>query len=247
MGRLDTGETRSEGRDARTPRPVRVEVGVIEGIPGSVIYRSGRTEVLCVATAEEGTPPWRGVGLGWLTGDYQMTPYATIPRGSRPSGGKIDGRSQEIRRLIGRSLRTSVDLHRIPGLTIHCDCEVLHADGGTRTAAINGATIALGRLVASSLESGRFPQDPRVESVLALSVGRVGEQNLVDLDYSEDSAAAIDLNVVATPAGNLVEVQGASESKPLSPAIWHDLVEWGVRGIGEVATLIAPHLHPIED
>ena len=247
MSQRGSGESRSEGRDARTPRSIRVEVGVIEGIPGSVLYRSGKTEVLCVATVEEGTPPWRGVGLGWLTGDYHMTPYATVPRGSSPTAGRIDGRSQEIRRLIGRSLRTSVDPRRIPGLTIHLDCEVLRADGGTRTASINGASIALSRLVASSLESGRFPQDPRIETVLGISVGRVRGENLVDLDYSEDSAAEIDLNVVATPAGNLVEIQGASESQPLAPAIWHELVEWGGEGISQVATMIVPFLHPIED
>ena len=235
------------GRDAATPRAVEVEIGVIRGIAGSVLYRSGRTEVLCTATLEEGTPPWRGDGLGWLTGDYAMAPFSTRPRMHRPNDGRIDGRSQEIRRLIGRSLRTAVDLRRMPGRTIHLDCQVLHADGGTRTASINGATIALGRLVNEGLRTGQLPEDPRVATVLAMSVGRVGDENLVDLDYREDSAASIDLNIVATPDGSLVEVQGASESEPLPREIWHSLVDLGCTAIEGIADTLAPHLSPLDD
>ena len=241
-----TAPSRSEGRDATTPRSITVQTGIIEGHPGSVLYRCGKTEILAVATLQEGTPPWRDDSLGWLTGDYTMLPYATEPRGSSPNDGRIDGRTQEIRRLIGRSLRTSINFPKMPGRTIHLDCSVQRADGGTRTASINAASIALGKLIAREQASGRLPEDPRQGTVLAISVGRIGEVSLVDLDYPEDSKADIDLNVVATPSGDLVEVQGASESKPLPPAVWTELVNLGSSAIAELGTNLKEHLTPID-
>lgn len=243
MSEPGNGGRRRDGRTAEEPRAVRIETGVIDGTPGSVIYRVGDTQILCVATAESGVPSWRGDAGGWLTANYTLHPFATEPRGD----GRPDGRSQEIRRLLGRSLRSSVDLTRIPGMTIRLDCEVLRADGGTRTASINGATIALGALVGTLLEDGRAAEDPRVETVLALSVGRLGGENLVDLDYSEDRHADIDLNVVATPAGDLVEVQGATESRPIGRAVWHELVDLATVGIGRIHAAIASELRPLGD
>ncbi|MGA1201987.1 MAG: ribonuclease PH [Planctomycetota bacterium] len=241
------GAERSEGRGAESPRTIEVTQPLTDTLPGSVLYRCGRTEILCVASLEDGVPSWREDGLGWSTGEYSLAPYSTRPRHRPPTGGRVDGRSQEIRRLIGRALRASVDLSRLPGLTLHCDCQVLHADGGTRTASINAATIALGSLVRAEQERGRLAEDPRIARILAVSVGRVGGRPLVDLDYREDSAAEIDLNIVATPDGALVEVQGASEADPIPREAWHELVDIGCRAIGALGETLAPHLQPIED
>lgn len=221
------------GRDIDQVRPIEVIPGVIAGVETSVLYRSGATEVLCVATLEEGTPPWLAKEEGWLTADYSMLPYSTIPRKSRPEG-KPDGRSQEIRRLIGRALRTSVDRRRFPGFTIRIDCDVLCADGGTRTASINGGTVALGLLVEKALADGRFATDPRRVRILAISAGLVAGEARLDLDYPEDSAAEIDLNVVGTSQGELVEIQGSSEGAPIPSDRWQQLTQLACEGLQAV-------------
>ncbi|HIA27602.1 MAG TPA: ribonuclease PH [Planctomycetes bacterium] len=236
-----------ERRDrlANQLRPIDIGVGVILGVETSILYRCGRTEVLCVATLDEGTPQWLDTGDGWLTAEYSMLPYATEPRNPR-SDGKPDGRSQEIRRLIGRALRASVDRRLFPGYTIRLDCDVLCADGGTRTASINGSTIALGLLVEKALADGRFSVDPRRATVLAISAGLVDGEVRLDLDYAEDSAAEIDLNLVGTPGGDLVEVQGSSEGDPIPKECWQQLMELAAEGLTSVENSVIPHIPSLE-
>ncbi|MEM7168052.1 MAG: ribonuclease PH [Planctomycetota bacterium] len=234
------------GREHDAIRPVTVRPDPIEEIRTAVIYCSGKTQVLCVATMESGTPPWLNDNQGWLTAEYSLMPFAVRPRATRARDGKIDGRSQEIQRLIGRSLRASVDRNRFPGYTIRLDCDVLHADGGTRTAAITGAGIALGYLVRDGLTAGTLAEDPRVASVAAISVGLIHGAPHLDLDYREDSRAEIDLNLVGTPDGKIIEVQGASESDPIERATWEELLQLGCQGLEAVGAVASTHGFPIQ-
>lgn len=229
---------RSDGRGHGDIRAVEVTENFVEGAAGSVLYRCGGTRVICVASIISGTPGWLTEDEGWLTAEYSLLPYSTTPRAprARPDG-KVDGRAQEIQRLIGRSLRASVDRRRFPGYTIQIDCDVLTADGGTRTAAITGAGLALARAVEAAVADGRFAEDPRVARVVAISAGFVDGNALLDLDYGEDSRAEIDLNVVGTGAGDLVEIQGSSESTPIAADRWQELTQLaahGLRQVGEV-------------
>ena len=244
--------SRAGGRAPGAIRSIEIESAFLRTVNASVSYRSGGTRVLCVATLEEGAPAWITTGHGWLTAEYALLPFSTQPRISRARGElRIDGRTQEIQRLIGRSLRASLDLHRIPGYTIRIDCEVLEADGGTRTAAINGATVALGRLVEESLEAGRFAEDPRVATLAAVSSGIVNGQCVLDLDYEEDRQAEVDLNVVgtapteATGSPELVEVQGSSESRPISVGTWRELTDLGILGVEQVAEALRAEVYPL--
>ncbi len=202
--------------DQRQPdqlRPIRIQRGFTGAAPGSVLIEAGRTKVLCTASLEEQVPPWMaGQGRGWITAEYSMLPGSTAPR-KRRERERLDGRSSEIQRLVGRSLRAVADLERLGERTITIDCDVLEADGGTRTAAITGAWIALVDCLAATAAGGQAQpaEFPLRASVAAVSVGIVGQRALLDLDYREDSAAEVDMNVVITGTGQFVEIQGTGE------------------------------------
>jgi ribonuclease PH len=206
-------------RDEREPgeaRPLRLERGAAPFAEGSCLVSAGATRVLCTASVQEGVPGWRrGSGEGWVTAEYAMLPRATQERTSRERG-QIGGRTQEIQRLIGRSLRTCVDLRALGEWTIRVDCDVLQADGGTRTAAITGGAVALFDACRWLVERGRLKRTPFRELVAAISVGVVGGAVLLDLDYSEDSRADVDLNLVGLASGGLIEVQGTAERAPFT-------------------------------
>lgn len=209
---------RTGGRRPLEIRAIRVVPRVQRHAEGSVLIEAGDTKVVCAATIEERVPPFRkGTGQGWVTAEYAMLPRATDTRSPREGrGGKIQGRTQEIQRLVGRALRAAVDFERLGERTITVDCDVLQADGGTRTASINGAWIALWQACETLVSSGAVRTNPVIAKVTAVSVGIVGGRILVDLDYAEDSAADVDMNVVMTGTGDLVEVQGTAERVPFS-------------------------------
>jgi ribonuclease PH len=223
---------RSDGRRPDQLRPVLFRRHFTRLAPGSVLARMGRTLVLCTCSVEPAVPPFLvGTGKGWLTAEYAMLPGSTSPRKARDRAGKIDGRSVEIQRLIGRSLRAIVDLEKLGERTLYIDCDVLQADGGTRTAAINGAFVALcDALVANKRvlgDPGRLVRD----SVAAISVGLLNDVELLDLDYSEDRDADVDLNLVMTGAGEFIEVQGTGEEATFSRPQLDRLLKLGKLGI----------------
>lgn len=229
---------RTSARSGRGPadlRPVRIEKGAAPYAEGSCLISMGNTRVLCAASVEEGVPGWRkGSGAGWVTAEYAMLPRATHQRSSRERG-QLGGRTQEIQRLVGRSLRACVDLRALGEWTIRIDCDVLQADGGTRTASITGGAVALAEAcrwiqARSGRSAGAF-----VQLVAAISVGVVDGQVLLDLDYSEDSRAEVDLNLVAVESGGLIEVQGTAERAPFST---DQLSEMIGTASGAVRTLI---------
>lgn len=206
---------RHDGRQANELRPIRLQRPATSAAAGSVLYACGQTTVLCTASVERSVPPWLvGSGKGWVTAEYNMLPGSTSPRKTRERSGKIDGRTSEIQRLIGRSLRAIIDLTALGERTITVDCDVLLADGGTRTASVTAGYIALADAVQSLMASGELPdpsRSPLRDSVAAISVGIVDGQALLDLDYREDLAAAVDMNVVMTGRGQFVELQGTGE------------------------------------
>src|SRR5690242_20610731 len=204
---------RADGRADDELRPIRLTRGWLDHAAGSVLVEFGRTRVLCAASASVGVPRWRrDSGLGWVTAEYAMLPSATNTRSDRESvKGRIGGRTHEISRLIGRSLRAAIDYKALGENTIVLDCDVLQADGGTRTAAITGAYVALADAVATLREKGALAGDPLVHSVAAVSVGIVDGVPRLDLPYEEDVRAETDMNVVMTGAGTFVEVQGTAE------------------------------------
>jgi ribonuclease PH len=222
---------RTDGRKAGDLRPIRVTPGVQKHAEGSVLFELGETKVICAASVEERVPPFlRGSGKGWVTAEYAMLPRATDTRSQREGRtGRVQGRTQEIQRLIGRSLRAVVDLASLGERTITVDCDVLQADGGTRTASINGAWIALWQACSRLAGSGTIPGNPVREPVAAVSVGMCGGRVLVDLDYAEDSAAEVDMNVVMTGSGDLIEVQGTAEGKPFTRGELDGMLEASVR------------------
>lgn len=206
-------------------RPVSIERGVSEFAEGSCMISFGQTRVFCTASVQEGVPSWRrGSGAGWVTAEYAMLPRATHERTSRERG-HIGGRTQEIQRLVGRSLRACVDLEALGEWTIRIDCDVLQADGGTRTAAVTGGAIALHDACAWVVETAGLAVSPFKNFVAAVSAGIVDGEVLLDLDYSEDSRADVDLNIVAFASGDLIEVQGTGERTPFSPAQLTQMVE----------------------
>jgi ribonuclease PH len=210
--------SRAGGRKAGEIRKIRVAKDVQRHAEGSVLFEMGETKVICAASVEERVPPFlRGAGKGWVTAEYAMLPRATNTRVAREGRtGKVQGRTYEIQRLVGRALRAVVDFERLGERTVTIDCDVLQADGGTRTASINGAWIALWQACSRMVESGTLSRNPVREPVMAVSVGIVDGRVLVDLDYAEDSAAQVDMNVVMTGGGNLIEVQGTAEGAPFS-------------------------------
>jgi ribonuclease PH len=236
---------RQDQRSSDAPRPIEVTRGIIPGITASVRYHCGGTVILCVAKVEEGTPKWLNKPSGWATADYYMMPYSVQPRLDRAGTGKQDGRAIEIRRLIGRALRAGLDLSLIPGYTIRIDCDVLQADGGTRTACINASAIALGLLIEENLEKGLFATDPRKAVVLAMSAGIVGDNILVDLDYPEDSQANVDLNLIGTATGDVVEIVGGCEDRPIAMEILQKVVLSAQDGIQQVHGMISDEIYPI--
>lgn len=225
---------RHDGRRADELRPVRIERGFTEYAEGSVLIAFGRTRVLCTASVEESVPPFlKGTGQGWVTAEYGMLPRATHTRTPREAArGKQGGRTLEIQRLIGRSLRAVVDLAALGERQIVLDCDVLQADGGTRTAAITGAWVALADACEALVARGVLAASPVRDQVAAVSVGLVGGEALLDLDYAEDSTCDTDMNVVMTGAGGFVELQGTAERGAFGRSALDALLALAERGIG---------------
>jgi ribonuclease PH len=230
---------RSAGRAANQLRPVRITRGFTIHAEGSVLIEFGATRVLCTASVEEKVPPHkRGSGEGWVTAEYGMLPRATHTRSDREAArGKQSGRTQEIQRLIGRSLRAVFDLAALGERTIHLDCDVLQADGGTRTAAITGAFVAAQDAVNRLLADGKLSKTPILAPVAAISVGIVQGTPLLDLEYTVDSACDTDMNVVMTGAGHFVEVQGTAEGVAFTRTELNALLGLAEQGIGELMAL----------
>ena len=229
-----TRRRRADGRRANELRPLEFTRHYTRFSPGSVLIRTGHTAVLCTASVEESVPPWRaGKGVGWLTAEYDMLPGSTGERRPR-SRKKLDGRSTEIQRLIGRVLRAVVDYEALGERCIWLDCDVLQADGGTRTAAITGAYVALCDAVRWLQAEKRIRRSPILEPVAAVSVGKVDGRVLVDLDYPEDSRAEVDFNVAMTGSGKFVEVQGSAEGAPFTRAELDKMLEASGRAIRQL-------------
>jgi len=231
--------TRADGRSADQLREVRITRNWLDHAEGSVLVEFGATRVLVAASVTEGVPRWRkGSGLGWVTAEYAMLPRATHSRSDRESvKGRIGGRTHEISRLVGRSLRAVIDYKALGENTIVLDCDVLQADGGTRTASITGAYVALADAVAWLRARGSLAGEPLIGSVAAISVGVIDGEVRLDLPYEEDSRAEVDLNVVATGTGELIEVQGTAEGKPFSRDVLNQLLDLGLAGCAQLTRL----------
>jgi ribonuclease PH len=232
---------RAGGRHHNQLRAVRMTRGYTVHAEGSVLIEYGNTKVLCTASIEEGVPGFlRGAGQGWMTAEYGMLPRATHTRSAREAArGKQSGRTQEIQRLIGRSLRAVFDLKELGERTLQIDCDVLQADGGTRTASITGAFVAAHDAIAVLKSRGQLTSEakPIRDFVAAVSVGVVGGVAMLDLDYSEDSACDTDMNLVMTGAGGFVEIQGTAEGDPFSRAQLAELLELGTAGIAQLVAI----------
>ena len=224
--------SRGDGRSAGQLRALTLELETAPYAEGSCLISAGQTRVLCTVSVEEGVPGWREKsGAGWVTAEYGMLPRATHTRSGRERG-RVGGRTQEIQRLIGRSLRSVIDLEALGPRTVIVDCDVLQADGGTRTASITGASAALWSAFDGLVKEGMVERNPMREMVAAVSVGIVGGEPVLDLDYPEDSAAQVDMNIVATEAGHFVEVQGTAEGHPFRRDELDELLELALEGIG---------------
>ncbi len=225
---------RIDGRNNETLRPVKITRNFIVHPAGAVLIEMGLTKVICTAIIEEKVPSFlKGAGSGWVTAEYGMIPGSTGQRKSRNTKG-IDGRSQEIQRLIGRSLRAVVDLKKLGERTIWIDCDVIQADGGTRTASITGAFVALTDAINKLIEEGLLTESPLTTSVAAVSVGIVGGEAMLDLCYEEDSRAHVDMNLVMTGTGEYIEIQGTGEEKPFSRQQMNVLMAMAEKGIMEL-------------
>ena len=224
------------GRKADELRTVRITPNVVKHADGSVLMQIGDTHVICTAVVVDGVPQWlRKSQRGWLTAEYSMLPAATSERSMREAvRGKQSGRTHEIQRLIGRSLRAVTDMGVIGERTIYIDCDVVQADGGTRTASISGGYAALHLAMAKLRERERLTELPLFDSVAAVSVGVVDGETLLDLDYEEDAAAAVDMNVVMTGTGKLIEVQATAEGEPFARATLDDLLELAAKGVEQI-------------
>jgi ribonuclease PH len=230
---------RSYGRAADQLRPVTIEPGFVRTATGSALISMGETRVICTASVQESVPRWlAGQGRGWVTAEYGMLPASTGERKQRDiTKGRPDGRTVEIQRLIGRSLRGVVDFKALGERTVYVDCDVLQADGGTRCASITGGLVALRLACERLVAEGKLPHAPLSGTVAAVSCGMVGGVPLLDLDYSEDSTAEVDANVVMTGEGGLVEVQATAERTPLSRAHLDELLALAARGIEALRSL----------
>ena len=252
MAIMNDTRSRPDGRAADALRPVRIQTGVLKFAEGSALIEVGDTRVLVAATIENRVPPFKkDSGEGWMTAEYSMLPRATHTRSAREvSKGRPSGRTAEIQRLIGRSLRAAVDLSALPDRTLTLDCDVLQADGGTRTAAITGAyvaaVLALGRL----LMEREITAWPIRDQVAAVSVGLLRGTPLLDLEFVEDQAAEVDMNVVATAGGSLIEIQGTGEKRSFTRQEMDALVDLGFKGIRELAAAqnaaLAPTLEEVD-
>ena len=231
--------TRPSGRQPRQLREVRITRHFTCHAVGSVLIAMGNTQVICTASVDNAVPPFlRGKGQGWVTAEYGMLPRSTGERMSREAArGKQSGRTQEIQRLIGRSLRAAVDMNKLGEHTIQLDCDVIQADGGTRTASITGAYVALADAVATLLESGRIADNPIVQQVAAISVGVYQGTPVLDLDYAEDSGADTDMNVVLGSRGGFIEVQGTAEAAPFARSELNAMLDLAEGGIAELFAL----------
>jgi len=229
---------RTDGRRAEQLRPIRFQNHIAPYATGSTLIEWGNTRVICGVTVEETVPKWmkeQNVSGGWITAEYSMLPYSTQQRKQRDiTRGKIDGRSQEIQRLIGRAMRAAVDLEKLGPRTIWVDCDVLQADGGTRTAAITGSYVALSLAVSKLLVTQKLKVPPLLKAVAAVSVGIVHQQALLDLCYVEDAAAEVDMNIVMTEAGEFIELQGSGEEATFDESQLGDLLSLGRAGIQQL-------------
>ena len=238
--------SRADGRKPDQLRPIAFEAGIAPHATGSVLVSFGATRVICAATIEPNVPLWmkqQRVPGGWLTAEYSMLPYSTHDRKPREiSKGRPDGRNIEIQRLIGRSLRAVIDLNKLGQNTLWLDCDVLQADGGTRTASITGAFLAARLAVQKLLDAKKIAENPLVDSVAAVSAGIFGGQALLDLNYFEDKDAEVDANIVMTGRGQFVEVQGSGEEATFTPEQLHTLLTLAQSGLKELAALQATFL-----
>ncbi len=244
---LDIVIERNGKRSADAKRETKITAPYLNRVPGSVLIEMGDTKVLCVATCEEKLPRWLmapGVERhGWLTAEYDLLPFAGGERkASEVSQGKISGRTHEIQRLVGRSLRAAVDLEALGERTIWIDCTVLQADGGTRTASVTGGFVALSLLVKDLLQKKVLKKSPLIRTISAISVGRVDGRSLLDLDYSEDSRAEVDCNLVMTGEGEFIEIQGTAEGKPFPQDVLNEFLSLGKKGCQELLELQKPYL-----
>ena len=237
---------RSDGRKAAQLRPITFEAGIAPHATGSVLVSFGATRVVCAAMIEPKVPAWmrqQGVKGGWLTAEYSMLPYSTLERKPRDiSKGKLDGRTVEIQRLIGRSLRAVIDLLKLGDNTLWIDCDVLQADGGTRTASITGAYLAARLAMQKLIDEKRIAENPIADSIAAVSVGLFGGRELLDLNYVEDKDAEVDANVVMTGRGQFVEVQSSGEETTFSPEQLQSLLALAQVGLKELSSLQAAFL-----
>jgi ribonuclease PH len=239
---MTSSETQSsarvDGRACDHLRPVRFQNGIAPHAAGSTLIEWGNTRVICGVTIEETVPRWmkeQNVAGGWMTAEYSMLPYSTLTRKPRDiSKGKIDGRSQEIQRLIGRAMRAAIDLERLGSRTIWLDCDVLQADGGTRTASITGSYVALALAIRSLQRDGKLASDPILRPVAAVSVGIVQSQAWLDLSYVEDAAAAVDMNLVMNAEGKFIELQGSGEEASYTEQQLAAMLALGKSGISQL-------------
>jgi ribonuclease PH len=234
----DNSTLRSDGRQPEDLRPIRFQNHFAPHATGSTLIEWGSTRVICGVTVEDTVPRWmkeQGATGGWITAEYSMLPYSTLQRKSRDSSkGKIDGRSQEIQRLIGRAMRAALDLDKLGSRTIWVDCDVLQADGGTRTAAITGAYVALQLAIRKMMAEGKITTNPILHGVAAVSVGIVGARALLDLCYVEDNSAAVDFNLVMSSAGEFIELQGTGEEATFNEEELAEMLRLGKAGIQEL-------------
>jgi ribonuclease PH len=228
--------TRADGRAPDQLRPLSLELGYLPFADGSVLITLGATRVICAATVEDRVPPWmRGRGRGWVTAEYAMLPQATPERNQRESAkGRLGGRTHEIQRLIGRALRSVVDMEKLGERSVLVDCDVIGADGGTRTASITGAWVALSLALRKHFDREKKVRWPLIGQIAAVSVGIVDGMPVLDLPYEEDSRAEVDMNVAMTDAGGFVEVQGTAEREPFTRAQLDVLLELGSGGIRQL-------------
>lgn len=238
MTSSDEHRERSFGRAVDQMRPIKLTNNVIKTAAGSCLSEFGDTRVLCCATIEEGVPKWRRAshGCGWVTAEYAMLPASTARRSKREYGAR-KGRSMEIERLIGRSLRSVVRMEKLGEVTVTIDCDVIQADGGTRTASITGAWVALHDALMGLVRDNKLNRLPLTGQVAAISAGIVGGRALLDLDYPEDSHADVDLNLVGTDAGGIVEIQGTGEHSTLSRSQLDELLDMGQAGIERLVAI----------
>lgn len=229
---------RIDGRKADQMRKITIEPGVAPAAAGSVLISCGNTKVICAVSIDSEVPRWmkqKKVEGGWLTAEYSMLPYSTTERNKREvSSGKVGGRTSEIQRLIGRALRAIVDMKKLGERTIWIDCDVLQADGGTRTASITGAYVALQIAVRKLMETGALKENPVREALAAISVGVVQGKPLLDLCYAEDVEAEVDMNIVMTASGCFIELQGTAEKEPFAASVLQKLIALGEKGCSEL-------------